>query len=136
MRSVFLFPTGASRNDTEVRLDTLGQRRELPDQLGFEWLVDECLYVRIGTASESLYADWDTGDLMALTSATGGLPSWALIVDVSGRIPGFDEVARFLRAVMGTSGYAMDDYSNRVWTLAEIMDAEFSEHGRRFLSPA
>ena len=48
------------------------------------------------TEAQGLYLDWEDDDVEAVGSAIGERPSWALQVDVSGRIPGHGEVRRFL----------------------------------------
>jgi hypothetical protein len=83
----------------------------------------------VQTAAEGLYEDWDADGLRALRYIVGSLPRYAVIADVGGRIPGDREVASFLRSVIGRGGYAMDDYSDDVWTLRT--DRRRSTHPRR-----
>jgi hypothetical protein len=54
------------------------------------------------------------------------------VVDVSGRIPGHEDVRHFQEAVIGASGFAVDDYSNHTWTFAEIAADTAIDDGRRF----
>jgi hypothetical protein len=133
MRSVFVFPR-CSRGDVEAQLEVLGQRRDLP-AVGTEWVVGGALYIVVRTEAQGLYLDWEDDDVEAISSSMGGRPSWALVVDVSGRIPGHEEVRHFLAAVIGTGGFAVDDYSNHTWTSAEIAANTAIGDGRRFFRP-
>ncbi|MFJ1540062.1 hypothetical protein ACIODS_16100 [Micromonospora chalcea] len=67
----------------------------------------------------------------ALSRARGGRPSWAVHVDVSGRVDGTAEVRRLTSVLLGQGGVAMDDYSDHVWT-AEQIAADVTVDGLRF----
>jgi hypothetical protein len=66
-----------------------------------------------------------------LDAATGGRPSWAVQIDISGRIDGTDEVHRVLALLLDGGGVAFDDYTSHAWTLPEIQSGA-SFNGRRF----
>jgi hypothetical protein len=57
--------------------------------------------------------------------------SWA----PSARTVAIKEVRHFLEAVIGTGGFAVDDYSNHLWTFAEIAANTAIDEGRRFFRP-
>ncbi|MBX9243630.1 hypothetical protein ICW40_02280 [Actinotalea ferrariae] len=130
MRSVFAFPSGR-RADAEAALDAIGARAA-----DGAWHVEDVLWARIETQAEGLYADWLYDDVMALAAATGAVPTWAVIADASGRVPGHAEVLMLLRAVLAGGGVALDDYSGRPWTLGEVEAGRSVERGRRFFEPA
>lgn len=75
-------------------------------------------------------------DVVALERAVGAVPSWAVIADVSGRVPGDTEVRSLLRAVLAEGGVAVDDYSSHPWTLDEVEAGWLLAEGRRFFDPA
>lgn len=75
-------------------------------------------------------------DVVTLERAVGAVPSWAVIADVSGRVPGDTEVRSLLRAVLAEGGVAVDDYSSHPWTLDEVEAGWLLAEGRRFFDPA
>ncbi|MCT2279749.1 hypothetical protein M3G91_19235 [Micromonospora chalcea] len=124
MRTVFVFPALAQAAVVAL-LDRLS-----PDQR-HPWLVDGCLYADLTGEDEHLYADWEPVAVRALSRARGGRPSWAVHVDVSGRVDGTAEVRRLTSVLLGRGGVAMDDYSDHVWT-AEQIAADVTVDGLRF----
>ncbi len=133
MRSVFAFPA-LSPDEAEAILSTVGERRELPSDLGPEWVVDGCLYARVERDGDSLWADWADKEVDRLGRQLGRLPTWGLVIDLSGRIDGLQEVTRLLRLLLASGGVALDDYSEHAWPLAEIENGAANET-RRFLHP-
>jgi hypothetical protein len=67
-----------------------------------------------------LFADWNPDDLLILDAAVGLRPTWAVQIDVSGRIHGAAAVHRLVALLIEQGGVAMEDYSNHPWTLPEI----------------
>lgn len=124
MRSVFVFP-GLERAAVVALLDRLS-----PDQR-HPWLVYGCLYPDLTGEDEHLYADWEPAAVRALSDACGGRPSWAVHVDVSGRVDGTAEVRRLTSALLARGGVAMDDYSDHAWTAEQIAD-DVTVDGLRF----
>ena len=52
----------------------------------------------------------------------GGEPAVAITADISGRHPGKEQVLEFVSLLLGRfDGMANDDYTDRLWTLAEIV---------------
>jgi hypothetical protein len=134
VRSVFAFPT-LPRADVEACLDRIGQRSDgIPGHRG--WIIDRRLWVRVQTDDEGLYADWDADALAALRRAVGSRPRYAVIADVSGRIPGYREVASFLQVVIGRGGHARDDYTDDFWTYEQIAADRRTADGRLFFHNA
>lgn len=132
MRAVFVFPR-APQEAVEQILDRLGPPGA--DEFG-EWRVDGVLCVQTRTQEAGLYADWLYDDVVALERALGGVPSWAVVAGVSGRVPGDTEVRVLLRAVLADGGVTVDDYSSHPWTLEEVEAGWLPGEGRRFFDPA
>lgn len=44
----------------------------------------------------------------------GALPSWAVQIDVSGRVDGHVEVMSLLLVLLGSGGVAVDDYTDEL----------------------
>lgn len=113
MRTVFAFP-----------LTTLVATTSLLDELmphGHGYWTDEELF--IGLVSEhagDLFGDWEPEDIHRVETALGYHPTWALQVDVSGRIDGTAEVRSLLSRLLEHGGVAVDDYSDHCWTLREL----------------
>jgi len=134
MRSVFAFPE-LTPAEAETVLNETGTRQDLDPDLGAEWVVDGCLYVRIERDGDDLWADWSDKEVDRLGRQLGQLPTWGLVIDVSGGVDGRPEVTGLLRALLKSGGVAMDDYSEHAWTLAEVEGRAPSE-SRLFLRPA
>ena len=132
MRAVFVFPR-APQEAVDQILDRLGPPGA--DQYG-EWRVDGVLCVQTQTQEAGLYADWLYDDVVALERAFGAVPSWAVIADVSGRVPGDTEVRALLRALLAGGGVAVDDSSSHPWTLGEVEAGWLPAERRRFFDPA
>ncbi|WP_406351309.1 hypothetical protein OH738_00955 [Streptomyces hirsutus] len=114
MRSVFVFPTG-ERADTVASLD-----RHLPQQRD-PWTLDGNLYIEIDDEQTGgLFSDWDPDDVTVLEAAVGHHPTWAVQIDISGRIDGTAEVHQLVALLLEHGGVATDDYSAHPWTLQEI----------------
>ncbi|GLY54580.1 hypothetical protein [Lentzea sp. NBRC 102530] len=114
MRSVFVFPR-LDRAGVAAVLDALSPRQNTP------WFVDDALYVDLDSEAEGcLYQDWEPEAVEQLTAAFGGRPSWAVQIDVSGRVDGTEQVRRLVLALLDAGGVATDDYSDHAWTADEI----------------
>ncbi|GAA1829425.1 hypothetical protein GCM10009682_55430 [Luedemannella flava] len=114
MRSVFVFPTG-ERADTIALLD-----RHLLRQPG-RWLLADRLYIEIDDEQTGyLFADLDRNDMALLEAALGHRPTWAVVVDISGRIDGTAEVRWLVALLLARGGVVLDDYSAHPWTPREI----------------
>ena len=80
---------------------------------------DPCLYVEI---YRDLVGEAEPQDIAALKSMLGASPSVSIIVDVSGRYPGDQQVREFVSALLSEfSGVAGDGYTEGFWTLDEIL---------------
>jgi hypothetical protein len=115
MRSVFVFPAGEP-TETAARLDRLmpGKDRYWSDGKLFIDLIDG--------QDEYLLVGWTPEEVRLLDSALGQRPSWALLVNVSGRIDGTAEMRTLVSHALGAGGgVAVDDYSDHCWTLEEIL---------------
>lgn len=114
MRTVFVFPA-RERAEVLTRLD-----RHFPSQRE-PWVADGCLYIDVDDVETgNLFSDWDPEDVAVLEAATGHRPTWALQVDISGRIDGTAEVHRLVTLLLHDGGTAVDDYSAHPWTLEEV----------------
>ncbi|MFJ8506301.1 hypothetical protein [Streptomyces avermitilis] len=114
------------RAETIASLD-----RHLPQQRK-PWVLAGSLYIDIDDEQTGyLFSDWDPDDVTALEAALGHHPTWAVQIDISGRIDGTAEVHQLVTLLLEHGGVATDDYSDRPWTLQEIESgAEFD--GLRF----
>ncbi|MFE4175725.1 hypothetical protein ACFRR7_27410 [Streptomyces sp. NPDC056909] len=125
MRSVFVFPAG-ERGETVASLD-----RHLPQQRD-PWTLGGNLYIEIDDEQTGyLFSDWDPDDVVILEAALGHHPTWAVQIDISGRIDGTAEVRQLVALLLEHGGVAIDDYSAHPWTLQEI-DSGVVNAGLRF----
>jgi hypothetical protein len=127
MRSVWIFPA-LPKAEAENLLNKVGLRREVSGY-GADWVVAGGLFVDLKT--NDLFDWWEEEDIAGLTTKIGERPTWGLMVDVSGRMPGYPEVCALLELLIGQAGHAMDD-SDGVWTFAEISADSARPGGRRF----
>ncbi|MEU7838285.1 MULTISPECIES: hypothetical protein [unclassified Nonomuraea] len=58
--------------------------------------------------------------MAVLEAAVGHHPTWAVQIDISGRIDGTAEVHQMVALLLEHGGVATDDYSVHPWTLQEI----------------
>jgi hypothetical protein len=125
MRSVFVFPAG-ERAETVASLD-----RHLPESRD-PWTVEGNVYIEIDDEQTGyLFSDWDPDDVAALEAAVGHRPTWAVQIDISGRIDGTTEVHQLVGLLLEHGGVATDDYSGHPWTLQEIKSGAVND-GLRF----
>ncbi len=126
MRTVFVFPN-ADLNWVKQRLTAMAR-----EDHGREWFIGAAtepsltaLYVRIDRTSDEaapLYCDWEPAAMEAVRVALGRLPEWSVVADISGRIPGDEEVWAFVLELLANGGVAVDDYSHHCWTRAEVAE--------------
>ncbi|GGX91049.1 hypothetical protein [Streptomyces fructofermentans] len=125
MRTVFVFPAG-ERAETVALLD-----RHLPEQRN-PWTLDGNLYIDIDDEQAGcLFSDWDPEDVTILEAAIGHRPTWAVQIDVSGRVDGTAEVHRMIALLLEHGGVATDDYTAHPWTLPEALSGAVID-GLRF----
>ncbi|WP_331446650.1 hypothetical protein [Streptomyces xanthochromogenes] len=125
MRTVFMFPAG------ERAANVASLNRHLPEQRN-PWTLDGNLYIDIDDERTGyLFSDWDPEDVATLEAAVGHHPTWAVHIDVSGRIDGTAEVHRMIALLLEHGGVATDDYTSHPWTLPEILSGAVID-GLRF----
>ncbi|MFF3989931.1 hypothetical protein ACFY0B_35815 [Streptomyces sp. NPDC001797] len=113
--AVFVFPAG-EREETVALLD-----RHLPEQRN-PWTPDGNLYIDIDDEQTGhLFSDGDPGEVAILEAAIGHHPTWAVQIDVSGRIDGTAEVHQMIALLLQHGGVATDDYAPHPWTVPEIL---------------
>jgi hypothetical protein len=113
MRTVFIFPSG------EMAAATATLDRLFDGQAG-DW-TDGKLYINLENERDGLlFTDWEPDDVRRLEAALGSRPSWAVQVDISGRIDGTAEIRDLVSCLLQDGGVAVDDYSDHCWTLCEI----------------
>jgi hypothetical protein len=127
VRSVFVFPS-ADLEHVEHRVTQLasGGRGRLDEP----WVISTAeatpaLYVSLQSVADDrapLFGDWDTSAVEELEATLGHRPEWAVACDVSGRIPGDDEIRALVVELLADGGVAVDDYSDHCWTAEEIAD--------------
>ncbi|GIF41592.1 hypothetical protein BC793_11143 [Actinoplanes xinjiangensis] len=114
VRTVFAFPAG-SREETIALLTN-----SLPQQSN-PWVMNGALYIDIeDEGNGTLYVDWEADELAVLDAAVGHRPSWAVQIDISGRVDGTTEVHQLLTKLLARGGVAFDDYTIHAWSLHEI----------------
>jgi hypothetical protein len=114
MRSVCVFPA-RERSETVALLD-----QHLPEQRD-PWVMAEALYVSIDDDQTGyLFSDWEPDQVAVLEAAVGHRPTWAVGIDLSGRIDGTAEVLQLVALLLQQGGVTVDDYSDHPWTLQEI----------------
>lgn len=114
MRTVLVFPA-SERAEAVASLDRLLPQQRAP------WTLGGNLYIDIDDEQFGyLFADWEPEHLAALDAAIGHHPTWAVTIDVSGRIDGTPEVHQVTALLLEHGGVAVDDYSAHPWTLQEI----------------
>jgi hypothetical protein len=127
MRTVFVFPT-TPLDDTVRRIVHLAS----PTQ-AHPWVVNSApkrkdnpaIYVEITTTRDELaplYCDWEPTETKALATAVGALPDWGVICNITGRIPGDEQIRAFVLELLADGGVAMDDFSEHCWTAADITE--------------
>jgi hypothetical protein len=128
MRSVFVFPAW-EREETSAALDRhLLRERD-------SWTLVGGLYINIDDEQTGcLFSDWDPHDVAVLEAAVGHRPTWAVQIDISGRIDGTTEVHQLVQLLLQYGGFAFDDYSAHPWTLREIESGTMID-GRRRADP-
>jgi len=100
-----------------------GPRWLLPDG------VDPYLYVDF---YEDARREFETDEWIALRKALGGEPAVSLVVDISGRHPGDEQVKEFVSTVLSNlHGVAQDEYTIHCWSLQEILSGH-QEEGHPF----
>jgi hypothetical protein len=55
-----------------------------------------------------------------LHEPNGHPPTWAVVINVSGKLDGTDELCRLVLALLDPGGVAFDDYSDHAWTATDI----------------
>src|SRR6516164_5586544 len=86
MRSVRVF-SARERSETVALLD-----QHLPEQRD-PWVMAEALYVTIDDDQNGyLFSNWEPDQVAVLEAAVGHRPTWAVGMDLSGRIDGTAEV--------------------------------------------
>jgi hypothetical protein len=116
MRSAFVFLTGIPRDAVVSFLDETARRTEHGWQVGA--VGAPALY--IGLHSNG-FEDFEPEDLRSATDALGQEPELLMMVDVSGRIDGYNEVVSFvISALERFGGIAQDDHWAKAWTKDEL----------------
>ncbi|KMS84677.1 hypothetical protein ACZ91_46560 [Streptomyces regensis] len=125
MRTVFVFPAG-ERAESIAALDRhLNQQRR-------PWTLNGNLYIDIDEEQNGyLFSDWEPDDVTVLDGALGFHPTWAVRIDISGRIDGTAEVHQLIALLLEHGGVAIDDYSAHPWTVQEIQSGAVID-GLRF----
>jgi hypothetical protein len=112
MRSVFILFKEASRAELVRDFDVKFARN------GAGWIRDGSVYIGFYDDAE---VEFEPELLERLRALSGRKEVVAVMADISGRIPGDQEVMSFCSQVLGDfSGWAMDDYSSHLWSIEEI----------------
>jgi hypothetical protein len=126
MRTVFAHLKNVERSAVVAELDNICDKRNV--QLD-QWLClkngDPVLYVSFYKDYQELEPDeWNQ-----LIKRLGCEPSISIVADVSGRHDGRAESISFLRSVLSSFDGVVQDDSQHVWTIQEILnDGQQEEH--------
>ncbi|MBG7702562.1 hypothetical protein HCJ76_31980 [Streptomyces sp. MC1] len=125
MRTVFVFPAGERAESISALDRHLNQQRR-------PWTLNGNLYIDIDEEQNGyLFSDWEPDDVTVLDGALGFHPTWAVRIDISGRIDGTAEVHQLIALLLEHGGVAIDDYSAHPWTVQEIQSGAVID-GLRF----
>jgi hypothetical protein len=130
MRSVLLLLRNAPRKQVTDVLNSLypGQR---DPWVRLDAGGDVVLYIHV---EDDPLEDLEPGSGARVIAALGGVPSFGLYADVSGR-DGRGEVVEWAKALLSRfQGFALDDDGHHLWTLEEIRSEKRVE-GRGFFAP-
>ncbi|MGC4072344.1 MAG: hypothetical protein QM760_07485 [Nibricoccus sp.] len=112
MRSVFILFKEASRAEVARSFDAKFARN------GRSWISGESVYIGFYDDAEVEFEPELLGSVRSLSERKAIV---AVMADISGRIPGDEEVLSFCSQILGEfSGWAMDDYSDHLWSIDEI----------------
>ena len=107
--------------------------RTYPAQPGPPWIdssTDTHLYLDVDVFEEDDF--FEPAEWTEMVAWTGGRRPVSVTARVSGRFPGDDEVREFLFALLARfDGVAQDDYTEHLWTAAEIAEGRLVQ-GHRF----
>jgi hypothetical protein len=113
MRSVFVYFKEGSRAEVARFLDA-----HYTNNGNERWICRDSLYIRF---YDDAARECDTEELSMLRLRLGRNDVLAIAVDISGRIDGLAEAKSFCQLLLSRfRGFAMDDYSDHLWTLDEI----------------
>lgn len=113
MRSVFIYFKEVSRTDIAQFLDD-----HYTNQGNEHWIFRDSLYIGFYDDAET---EASPEELDILRSQLGRSDVLAVVADISGRINGLEEANSFCEQLLSEfNGFAMDDYSDHLWTLDEI----------------
>jgi hypothetical protein len=117
MRSVLVLLKKALRKQVTDALDSLYRGQRAP------WVRlnpsgEEVLYIHV---DDDPMEDLEPESRARVIAALGGVPSFGLYADVSGRHPGRDEVVELAKELLSRfQGFALDDHGHHLWTIQEI----------------
>ena len=130
MRSVYVFARVTSE-ELGSYLDSLVPRRGAAEQWLYPDPDKKILYIQI---TDDLYDELEPETLEEVLAHFGGERVTCLSIDVSGRYPGEEEVKEIVSMLLRRfEGIAMDDWSEHLWTLEEIVSGR-RWNGQRFFS--
>jgi hypothetical protein len=117
VRSVFVLIRHATEAEVTAYLD-----RVYPSDPRPPWVLwggnGPCLYINF---YRDLSRECGPEEYANLTHRFGGEPTVAVMADVSGRYPGDEQALEFATGLLRRfSGAAMDDYTEYLWSLAEL----------------
>ncbi|OVE82533.1 hypothetical protein BVY03_00680 [bacterium K02(2017)] len=127
MRSVFIHLTDININELTIYLNSTYPEQNNP------WLIlkneDPVLYINHYTNTLAEY-DFEKEEIESIKKALNGDITASLIIDVSGRHEGLDEVTLFLEKILTRfKGIAIDEYTQHPWSLEEIKEKkEIQDH--------
>ena len=130
MRSVVIHLVNTTRDEVRTRLTQFAQAEH-----GDRWLYppeapQPSLYIEF---YEDYERELEADELARLKSALGQKPEVTVIADISGRVPGDNEVRAFIECLLSAfRGVAQDEYSHHWWSLAEICSGAKPEGNKFF----
>ena len=128
MRSVFIHLRETTEGEVAIFL-----QRIYTFQTGPPWVLtlngDPCLWIDFYRDASR---EFEPKDWARLVKALGCEPVVSLVVEVSGRHPGDDQVRSVIATTLGEfQGVAQDDFTTRFWTAEEVLSG-YRENGHLF----
>ena len=129
MRSVFVFLNKVEQVKIIEKLNAICENKN-----NLQWIYmkndDPILYIEFDK-NKSLLKDFEENTRKRIETILCGKLEHILIIDISGRHSGEKEVLLVLKKLLESfHGYGMDDYTEELWTLEEII----SGHKKKIIS--
>lgn len=131
MRSIFIFLRKVKQ---EKIIDKLNDICE--NYANLQWILkkqdDPVLYIKFNE-DNSILNDLEEGTKSRINSMLNGELEYIITIDISGRHHGEEELLLVLNKLLKSfQGFAMDDFTEQLWTIDEIIKGEKKENHKFF----